>query len=453
MKKRISGVSIVIVFLLFPNLLCAQQPDEKKDWTKKGIALHEVEILGKRPMKDIGVQKTQFDSIVLKENIALSMADILTFNSSIFVKSYGRATLSTVSFRGTSASHTQVTWNGMRISNPMLGMTDFSMIPAYFIDDASLLHGTSSVNEAGGGLGGLVKLATVPSHQDGFGLQYVQGIGSFRTFDEFLRLNYGDKHWQISTRAVYQSSVNDFKFRNHDKKENVYDDKYHIVHQYYPIERNRNGAFKDLHILQEVYYNTGKGDRFGLNAWYIDSNREIPKLTSDQGEDIGYENRQREHTFRGVLSWDHTRENWKLSAKGGYIHTWMAYDYRQDVTAMKSEPMTRSRSKVNTFYGQLDGEYFISDKLLFSAGVAAHQHLVYSTDRNLNKEMDDETGVSRKNDSIVYYDKGRIELSGNVSMKWQPVERLGMSLVLRGEMFGTKWAPVIPAFFVDYIIS
>ena len=33
-----------------------------------------------------------------------------------------------------------------------VGMTEFSMIPSYFIDDASLLHGTSSVNMAGGGL-------------------------------------------------------------------------------------------------------------------------------------------------------------------------------------------------------------------------------------------------------------------------------------------------------------
>lgn len=69
----------------------------------------------------------------------------------------------------------------------MLGMTDFSMIPSYFIDDASLLHGTSSVSETGGGLGGLVKLSTAPAAADGFGLQYIQGIGMFRTFDEFLR--------------------------------------------------------------------------------------------------------------------------------------------------------------------------------------------------------------------------------------------------------------------------
>lgn len=34
-------------------------------------------------MKDIGVQRTRFDSIAMKENIALSMADVLTFNSSV----------------------------------------------------------------------------------------------------------------------------------------------------------------------------------------------------------------------------------------------------------------------------------------------------------------------------------------------------------------------------------
>ena len=456
MRRNILLVQFVGVLLLLPSIMSGQQhSSDNKNWAEKGVVIREVEILGKRPMKDIGVQQTRFDSLVLKENIDLSMADILTFNSSIFVKSYGRATLSTVSFRGTSASHTQVTWNGMRINNPMLGMTDFSMIPSYFIDDASLLHGTSSVNMAGGGLGGLVKLSTVPAHQEGFGMQYVQGIGSFSTFDEFLQLKYGDKHWQISTRAVYQSSPNDYKYRNHDKKENIYDDKYNIIEQYYPIERNRSGAYKDLHILQEVYYNTGKGDRFGLNAWYTDSNRELALLTTDQGDLMDFENRQREHTLRSVLSWDHTRENWKVSARGGYVHTWLAYDYKRDLGNGIMATMTRSRSKVNTFYGQLDGEYFFSDKLLLTAGVSAHQHLVNSLDKDLNKDdnKNDKYGQGRKNDSIVYFDKGRIELSGNVSLKWQPVNRLGMSLVLRGEMFGTKWAPVIPAFFVDYVLS
>ena len=186
-------------------------------------SLREVVVWGNRPMKDIGVQKTEFDSLALKETVALSMADVLTFNSSVFVKSYGRATLSTVAFRGTSPSHTQVTWNGMRINNPMLGMTDFSTIPSYFIDKASLLHGTSSVNETGGGLGGLVKLATVADVDSGLHLQYVQGIGSFKTFDEFARFTYGSRRWSVSTRVVYSSSPNDYRYVNRDKKVNIYD--------------------------------------------------------------------------------------------------------------------------------------------------------------------------------------------------------------------------------------
>lgn len=407
--------------------------------------LREIVVWGKRPMKEIGVQKTAFDSVALKENIALSMADILTFNSSVFVKSYGRATLSTVAFRGTSPSHTQVTWNGMRINNPMLGMTDFSTIPAYFIDNASLLHGTSSVNETGGGLGGLVRLATTPDVGEGINAQYVQGIGSFSTFDEFGRFTYGDDHWSVSTRVVYSSSPNDYKYVNHDKKVNIYDDDHNIIGQYHPTERNRSGAYKDFHALQEIYYNTNKGDRFGLNAWFIKSNRELPMLTTDYGDERDFENRQRENTFRGVLSWDHNRSSWKAGAKAGYIHTWMAYDYRREITEGNWAEMTRSRSKVNTVFGQLEGEYTPARRWYFTANLSAHQHFVRSEDKNIILQDGDKV--------IVGYDKGRIELSGAFSAKWQPVDPIGLSVVLREEMFGDRWAPLIPAFFIDGLIS
>ena len=432
-------------YLLFSILVVCPSVLSAQGITRRIHQIDEVTVWGKRPMKEIGVQKTKFDSLALKENIALSMADILTFNSSVFVKSYGRATLSTVAFRGTSPSHTQVTWNGMRINNPMLGMTDFSTIPSYFIDQASLLHGTSSVNETGGGLGGLVKLGTAPEVAEGFNAQYVQGIGSFKTFDEFARFTYGSERWHVSTRAVYSSSPNDYKYTNHDKKINIYDEDKNIVGQYHPKERNRSGAFKDLHLLQEVYYNTGKGDRFGLNAWYINSNRELPMLTTDYGDATDFENRQREQTFRSVLSWDHIKSNWKLGVKGGYIHTWMAYDYKREVAPDNWASMTRSRSKVNTFYGQAEGEYSPTKRWFFTANVSAHQHLVRSEDKNII--------LQDGGKAIVGYDKGRVELSGSVSAKWQPIDRLGMSVVLREEMYGSEWAPLIPAFFIDGIIS
>lgn len=432
---------LFILSLLVPCMAVAQEA-KTAAWKR---SIPEVIVYGQRPMKEIGAQITKFDSTALKENIALSMADILMFNSAIFVKNYGRATLSTVAFRGTSPSHTQVSWNGMKINNPMLGMTDFSTIPAYFIDDASLLHGTSSVNETGGGLGGSVKLSTKPAKADGFGLQYVQGVGSFKTFDEFLRLTYGNDHWQTSTRVVYSSSPNDYKYRNHDKKENVYDEEMNIIDQYYPIERNRSGAFKDFHFLQEVYYNTGGNDRFGLNAWYINSNRELAMLTVDHGNETDFDNRQREETFRSVLSWDHFGEDLKLSAKGGYIHTWVAYDYKRDLGNGIMAHMTRSRSKIDTFYGLLDADYHLGPKWLFTGNLSLHQHIVESRDKNILRQDG--------NKAIVGYLKGRPELSGSLSAKWRPVERIGLSVVVREEMFGREWTPIIPALFVDGVLS
>ena len=431
---------ILPLLILLTTSLWAQN-----DSSRRNISIEEVTIVGKRPMKEIGIQQTKLDSAILKENIALSIADVLTFNSSIFVKSYGRATLSTVAFRGTEASHTQVTWNGMRINNPMLGMVDFSMIPSYFIDDAALLHGSSSVNETGGGLGGAVKLSTKAADAQGFGLQYIQGVGSFRTFDEFLRLTYGNDHWQISTRIVYSSSPNDYKFVNREKKENIYDEQMNIIGQYYPTMRNRSGAYKDLHILQEAYFNTGRGSRFGLNAWYINSNRELPRLTVDYGEDKDFENRQREQTFRGVISWDFLRSDWKVGAKAGYTYSWMPYDYRRDIGNGNMVSMIRARNQVSTFYGQAEAEYYIGKTWLFTASLAAYQHFALNRDKNIIS--------TEGNSRIVGYNKARVELSGAVSAKWKPYERLGLALTLREDMFGRDYSPLIPAFFIDGVIS
>lgn len=430
-----------LLFLLSFSLLPVKANNEiESDVTH----LNELTVTARRPLKEIGVEKTTFDSLALKENIALSMADILTYNSSVYVKNYGRATLSTVAFRGTSPSHTQVTWNGVRINSPMLGMTDFSSIPAYFVDQAALFHGTSSVNETGGGLGGLIKLATIPDVPPGFNLQYVQGIGSFSTFDEFLRFSYKNNHFTSSTRVVYSSSPNDYTYINHDKKINIYDENHNIVGQYYPKEKNRSGAFKDLQLLQEFYYNTNNGNRWGLNIWYINSNRELPMLTTDYGDERDFENRQRENTLRSVISWSHNKSEWNLTAKAGYIYTWLAYDYRREITEGFWSDMTRARSHVNTIFGNVEGNYFIADKWVFSASVTAHQQFVRSEDKNVIQVQG--------NQAVVGYDKARLELSAAVSAKWQPLYNLGIGITLREDLYGNKTAPLIPAFFTDWQI-
>lgn len=444
----------LFIAILLPLALqaAAQERTEAEDgrgWWNNNPSLvmpiREVEITAARPMKDIGVQKTQIDTLALKENIAISMADVLTFNSSVFIKNYGRATLSTIAFRGTGPSHTQVLWNGMRINSPMLGMTDFSMIPSYFVDDARLLHGSSSVNVAGGGLGGAVTLSTRPAGTRGFNLQYTQGVGSYWTTDEFLRLTYGSDRWQVSTRAVYSSSPNEYTYRNHEKKENIYDGEHNIIGQYYPKERHDDGSFRDLHILQEVYFDGGNGNRFGLSAWFMNSERGLGRQTTEYGDPQSIVNEQTERTVRSTLTWDHLRENWKVGARLGYIYDRQAYDYGRDLGNGTMGMMTTARNKYHTLFAAAEGEYHLRGKWLFTADIAAYQHIAANMDRSII------TLQGAK--AVIGYEHSRTELSACVSARWTPTERLGLSITLREDMYGSEWTPPIPAFHTDFLLS
>ena len=135
---------------LFVTLLClfvslgflrAQEADSLRT-----IEVEEIVVRSERSLRDIGVQKSIMSEAVLKENLSASMAEILAQNSTVFIKSSGRATLSTASLRGSAPSHTSVTWNGINLGNPMLGMVDFSMIPSYFVDGSEVFHGATSVS-------------------------------------------------------------------------------------------------------------------------------------------------------------------------------------------------------------------------------------------------------------------------------------------------------------------
>lgn len=402
------------------------------------VPIEEVAITGRRPMKEIGLQETRLEERVLHENIASSMADILTFNSSIFVKQHGRATLSTIAFRGTSASHTQVLWNGLKIHSPLLGTTDFSLIPATFIDQATLLHGASSVSATGGGLGGAIELKSHPTREEGLHLQFTQGVGSYTTIDDFLRLDYGHKQWHLSTRIAFSSSQNDFHYTNYKRKEPIYDEQHQLIGSYYPTERNRNCAFRDLHLLQEVSHTLRNGDLLHVNAWYLQSRRGIPMLMVDYNQERDFRNEQRERTLRSVVGWRRLNDHYKVEARAGYTYSWQAYDYEKELGDGTMNPLITSRNRIHTLYAEGRGEYYL-ERWLFTASLTLHQHWVESRDER-----------SLVRDRI---DQARTEVSAALSARWSPHERVGLSLILREEFFGGEFSPLIPVLAADYLLS
>ena len=87
-----------------------------------------------------------------------SLADQLTREGGLFIKSYGPGSLSTLSLRGSNASQTAVLWNGINICSPMLGLFDLTLIPTFLIDQATIQYGGSGASLGSGAIGGALHL-------------------------------------------------------------------------------------------------------------------------------------------------------------------------------------------------------------------------------------------------------------------------------------------------------
>ena len=410
-------------------LLCGAWPGRGQQ-AAYTLEIDSLTVTAQRRLADVGLTKTDLDSVLLRESVVNSLGDLLSRNTSVFIKSYGRGTLATASFRGTAPSHTQVLWNGLKLNSPMLGMTDFSLIPAYFTDEVSLLHGAGSVRMTGGGLGGAVVLGTRTERLTGWETQFIQGVSSFGTYDEFFRLGYGKGGFRSSTRVSYVTSDNDYEYVNYNKK-NFDKDRW-----VYPTERNKNGSYRDLHLLQELAYEGRGGDRFSLSAWLTDSRRGIPMLNVNYREEDDSRNRQDETTLRVAGGWSRYGDRLKLDAKAGYSYSDMLYTYAGETGTGSLTEMIRSASRVHTGTLRFAADWFPSDKWMVRASLTSEWHKVSSRERY------EKTG----------YEKNRAEASAFVSVRWRPFSRLGIAADLREDFYGSRFAPPVPAAFLDYVL-
>ncbi|NCO56061.1 MAG: Plug domain-containing protein, partial [Bacteroidetes bacterium] len=100
--------------------------------------------------------KHQIDNFRLMHSVSANIGEILSYEPGLNVKTFGDGSLTTVSFRGTDASHTKVDWNGMQINSAMNGQIDFSLIPVLPYNNLNLFYGANSLITSSGAFGGQV---------------------------------------------------------------------------------------------------------------------------------------------------------------------------------------------------------------------------------------------------------------------------------------------------------
>lgn len=151
------------------------------------------------------------DSSLMAALPPMSLGEALQLGSTANLRVYGPpGSLVTAPTRGLSSDHTALTWKGMPLNSPTLGLVDLGSIPLFLFDDARILSGMrSSFSNVGTG-GGLISLDT----------DYQKALVTLRVgVDDLNNLRYGGKinlrlseHWQSSTRFQLDRLLNEFSY-------------------------------------------------------------------------------------------------------------------------------------------------------------------------------------------------------------------------------------------------
>ncbi len=374
--------------------------------------------------EEAGMKETKVDSLILIEKVNLSLSELLSENTSVFIKSHGRGALATASFRGTAASHTQVTWNGININSPMAGMVDFSLIPVYIIDDMNLKHGAASIADQSGGLGGSININNKVDWNKKLTVRYLQGIGSYSTYDEFLSVGVGNKKVQAKTRLYHNFSKNNYTFINHGIG-NIDSETGEITN---PLDTNDNADYTKYGILQEIYLRPNKNNIVSGKYWGQWADRTIPRATTYEGPNNANLNNQIDNDHKAVVDWKHFTHKTLLVARTGYSQKQLDYTLKNNVNGQGLIPAIYSRSKQKSNLNSVAFTYNINNKLSVKTSLDFNFHNVVSHD-SVTK-----TG----------YEQQRKELSYFLSLRKNFADRLNLNLMLRQDWSDGMLQPIVP---------
>ena len=338
--KRGSILTIILSLVIFltGQILHAQ------DTMDTIIHIREVSVRSVKPMKENALVISSIDSFSLSGNLASGLDQLLATSSILHIRSYGYGALSSASFRGTAPGHTKLYWNDMEINDPASGQVDFSLVPAGFVDELQLLHGSSALHAGGGALGGIIRLNSVADWKEGISSELFQQSGSYNSHYSYARISAGKKDYYGKLRIYRESSDNDFSYINTANglwnKEKMKGAS--SLRKGYQVDLYRK--FRDKHI-------------FSVHNWMQHSNRNLPPVMSYMGP--GRIENQQDATVRLSVRWKYygTWLNSKLSS--GFSLNELNYFLAENESSAR---IFNTHSLSGNFFMRHEAESNFSDK-------------------------------------------------------------------------------------------
>lgn len=419
----------VFAFLTFSLLW---SPSINAQITKDTFQLKMVEVTAQKPIEEVAMSKSRVDTMALQTLSSKTLAGLMTASTPVFIKSYGRGSAATASFRGTAASHTQVNWNGMSLNSPMRGDVDFSQFPVYFIDRVELLHGGSSLSEGSGALGGSISIENKADWNNRISVKYIQHIESFNTYKEFAELALGNSTFQSKTRIFHDQSENDFPFYNYGVLPNKDD-------------VQKNADYEKYGFLQEFYGKLKKNHLLSLKIWGHHNFRNLPQLMSYEGDEITETqetdtteiqsaNRiefQKDEQLRAIGAWKYYKGDSRWEFTSGINYTELHY-YRSSTDS--GFVNFNSKSKEISSFNHLEYQYKKEESIHFKTSLDGNFHQV---------DIHDSTNRTG-------YKEERVELSYLAQLNLQISQKISAYALLRSEYYDDTFVILIPSLGIEY---
>jgi outer membrane cobalamin receptor len=365
---------------LVVGLLLTLTLNLKAQLLKDTVKLSEVYVTSKRQVTDRALYIKNIDTLALASASNTDMSSLLLKNSSLYIKSYGNSGLATASFRGTSASHTQVLWNGMTINSPLGGQADLSLIPVFFVDEVSLYYGSSSLAKTSGGLGGCISMTNNPTWNGGNNLSFTQLFGSYGYLVSQAKYSHSSEKFVSTTRLFLDKAKNNFRYYNSDKGS-------------FDYEHQKNAEYIKDGFLQEFYYKINKRQFAGIKLMDTWSDRNLPPIMST----TFYEGRteyQKDNNINLMAEWKYYGNKSNMFYNFGYVRSVLDYrlnDPRSLGGNLGGNYNNRRISKV--FFNNFNFQYNIDSKTVIKSSAnliltrAAYQNI--EEDSTLNVERND----------------------------------------------------------------
>lgn len=407
---------ILLFFGLCSLNLTAQNTD-----TLKTYQLDSVVIFQKRPASSrdvtIGTYVSNISSAVLESNKTRSLSELLSDNSTVYIKSQGQGAMATASFRGTASSHTKVNWNGITLNPSMSNTFDFSQLPVFFADNVALYHGSSHLKNGTGALGGSVNVSNAADWGDNTKVKAFAEIGSYETYTGAATVRFLKEKSLFQTRIYHQQSENNYKFLdNVSGKEDVY-------------KRRSQADYQQTGVMQEAYFRTDDNAAISSNLWLMYGERSIPQpiLVYETFHELN-----KDYGLNYYVGYDKTKGKHDFSAKAAYLINIMRY--KLSYYGGMFEPK-KNFNRMQSIQLKADYTYTASDKLEMGASLRYSHDMVRTRASDSTLLYDGVTKIDGQ------WDKSRDVINLQAQIYWKPLSLLAVNTHVMGELNDDKFAP------------